>query len=142
MGGGTSIRCVFLLHMLLTDLWKGSVYVMTAISGLPEPLYRYGVEDIQKLLSVLMRGREPKILYIKYDHSGDDYDKNEQIVQLVDPEFRAFLEKKGKIAPSTDKVDRVDKRDLEEFLKQKGAISLYIVEIERDEDMATVVAYV
>jgi hypothetical protein len=97
---------------------------------------------MQRLLSALTRGGKPKILYIKYDHSGDDYDKNEQIVQLVDPEFRAFLEKKGKIAPSTDKVDRVDKRDLEEFLKQKGAISLYIVEIERDEDMATVVAYV
>jgi hypothetical protein len=56
MGGGTSIRCVFLSHMLLVGSWKGSVYV-TAISSLPEPLYRYGIEDIQKLLSVLMRGK-------------------------------------------------------------------------------------
>jgi hypothetical protein len=137
MGGGTSIRCVFLLHMLLTDLWKGSVYVMTAISGLPEPLYRYGVEDIQKLLSVLMRGREPKILYIKYDY----YDEGEHFVKILDPEFKTFLEKKGITSP-TDEVDMVNWGDVEEFLNQRGATSLYIVEIEDDdEDAAAIVAY-
>ncbi|MFZ8809639.1 MAG: hypothetical protein ACO2PN_16240 [Pyrobaculum sp.] len=119
--------------------WDGFVYEIT-IYGLVEPLYRYKVEDFQMLLSALTRGGEPKFLYIEYDYSGDDYYDGESFVKIVDPEFRAFLEKKGKIKPSTDEVDKVDKRDLEEFLKQKNAISLFIIEIGDGEDVATVVA--
>jgi hypothetical protein len=117
--------------------WDGFVYEIT-IYGLAEPLYRYDVEDMQMLLSALTRGGKPEILYIEYNYGGDD--EGEQFVKIVNPEFRAFLEKKGKITPSTDKVDRIDERDLKEFLKQKGAISLFIVEIEEGENVATVVA--
>ncbi len=121
--------------------WNGFIHKIT-IYSLPEPLYRYDVEDMQMLLSALTRGGKPKILYIEYDYSSDDYDEGGQFVKIVDPEFRAFLEKKGVAVSPTDEVKGyVDKNDVKEFLKQKGAISLYIVEIEDDEDVATVVAY-
>jgi len=118
------------------EKWDGFIHEVT-IYGLPEPLYRYGVEDTQILLSALTRGGKPKIMYIKYDY----YDEGEHFAKIVDQEFKAFLEKKGITSP-TDEMDMVSWSDVEEFLKQKGAISLYIVEIEDGEDMATVVAYV
>jgi len=121
--------------MLLMSSWNGSVYV-TAIRGLAEPLYSYDIEDMQRLLSALTRGRESKILYIKYDY----YDEGEHFVRIVDQEFKVFLEKKGITSP-TDEVDMVSWSDVEEFLNLCGAISLYIVEIEDGEDSATVVAY-
>jgi len=121
--------------MLLMSSWNGSVYV-TAIRGPAEPLYSYDIEDMQRLLSALTRGRELKILYIKYDY----YDEGEHFVRIVDQEFKVFLEKKGITSP-TDEVDMVSWSDVEEFLNLCGAISLYIVEIEDGEDSATVVAY-
>jgi hypothetical protein len=116
--------------------WDGFVHE-TTIYGLAESLYRYDVEDMQRFLSALTRGGNPKILYIEYDYSGE----GEHFVKIVDLEFRAFLEKKKGMALSTGEVDRVDRDDVEEFLKLKGAISLFIVEIEDSEDAATVVAY-
>jgi hypothetical protein len=116
--------------------WGGFIHV-AMIYGLFEPLYRYNVDDFQRLLSALTRGRNPKILYIEYDYS----DEGEHFVQVVDQEFKAFLEKKG-VVLLTDEVDYVGKDGLKEFLKQKGAMSLFVVEIEDGEDTATVVAYV
>jgi hypothetical protein len=115
--------------------WSGFIYA-AMIYGLFEPLYRYNVDDFQRLLSALTRGGNPKILYIEYDYS----DEGEHFVRIVDQEFKAFLEKKD-VVLSTDEVDYLSKDDLKEFLKQKVAMSLFIVEIEDGEDTATVVAY-
>jgi hypothetical protein len=115
----------------------GWIIHMTTICGLFEPLYRYDIDDFRRLLSALTRGGNPKILYIEYDYS----DEGEHFVKIVDQEFKALLEKKG-VALSTDEVDYVSKDDLKEFLKQKGAMSLFIVEIEDGEDTAAVVAYI
>ena len=109
----------------------------TTICGLAEPLHRYGIEDMQRFLSALTRGGNPKILYIECDYSGE----GEHFVKIVDQEFRAFLEKKKGVALPTGEVDRVDRDDVEEFLNLKGATSLFIVEIEDGEDAATVAAY-
>jgi hypothetical protein len=115
------------------DGWD--VYVAT-IYGLFEPLYRYDVEDIRMLLSALMRGGKPNMLYIEYDYGGE-----ERFVKIVDTEFREFLEKKG-ISSPTGEVDGMSENDVKEFLKQKGALSMFIVYIEEGEDAATVVAYI
>jgi len=118
------------------DKWNGFVHE-TTIYGLFEPLHRYDVEDMQSLLSALTRGGKPKILYIEYDYG----EEGEHFVKLVDQEFKAFLEKKGITSP-TSEVDNVDEDDVKEFLKQRKALSMYIVEIEDGEDAATVVAYI
>jgi hypothetical protein len=123
-------------HNPQKDKWDGFVYE-TTIYGLFEPLHRYDVEDMRSLLSALTRGGKPKILYIEYDYG----EEGEHFVKLVDPEFKAFLEKKGVTSP-TSEVDNVDEDDVKEFLKQRKALSKYIVEIENGEDAATVVAYI
>jgi hypothetical protein len=116
--------------------WDGFIYE-TEIYGLAEPLYRYKVEDMQRFLTALTRGGNPKILYIEYEYSDED----ESDIVIVDPEFKAFLQEKGKISP-TGKVDNIKEDDVKEFLKLKGALSLYNVYIEDNEDVATIVAYI